>query len=92
MRQTRRAGILRETSRLVRGDDFPSSVLDRTYIVAAGLKHWLGRGDYSYVMDYAASFSEFWRISQGRWRMGALGRDRNAEAGVAGDVQTPART
>jgi hypothetical protein len=28
-----------------------------------GLMHWLGRGDHSYVMDYASAFSEFWRVS-----------------------------
>jgi hypothetical protein len=50
--------------------------------------HWVGRGDYSYVMDYAASFSEFWRVSQGRWDMNPLSRDRTVKTSVAGDVQT----
>ena len=91
VRQTRRAGILREATWLIRRPDFPVAVLDRTYIAAAGLKHRLGRGDYSYVMDYAAAFSEFWRVSQGRWRMDPLSRDRSSQPGVAADVQTTVR-
>jgi asparagine synthase (glutamine-hydrolysing) len=92
VRQARRAGILREAARLVRSADFPSRVLDRRYVAAAGLMHWLGRGDYSYVMDYAASFSEFWRLSQGRWRLDPLMRDGTAHSGVAGDELTTPRT
>jgi hypothetical protein len=69
LRKERRAGILGEASRLVRRDDFPAPILDRAYVVGAGLLHWLGRGDYSYVMDYASSFSEFFRVSEGRWQL-----------------------
>jgi hypothetical protein len=53
----------------VRRHDFPAPILDRAYVVGAGVLHWLGRGDYSYVMDYASSFSEFFRVSEGRWQL-----------------------
>jgi asparagine synthase (glutamine-hydrolysing) len=88
VRRARRRGILGEATRLLRRSDFPMAVLDRRYVAAAGLMHWMGRGDYSYVMDYAASFSEFWRAAQGRWQFDTLSRDGSAAAGVAGDVQT----
>ncbi len=91
VRRTRRAGILGEAASLLRGKHFPAAVLGRPFIAAAGLKHWLGRGDYSYVMDYAASFSEFWRAAEGRWRMTPIGRDGMSPASVAGDVQTTLR-
>ena len=88
VRRTRRRGILAETGRLLRRREFPASVLDRRYVAAAGLMHWLGRGDYSYVMDYAASFSDFWRTADGRWRFDFPSRDRSTAGGVARDVQT----
>ena len=88
VRRARRRGILGETARLLRRAGFPAAVLDGRYVAAAGLMHWLGRGDYSYVMDYAASFADFWRVAQGRWQLGVPLRDRDAAARVAGDVQT----
>jgi len=92
VRRSRRAGILREARQLARSDDFPAAVLDRRYVAAAALMHWLGRGDYSYVMDYAASFSELWRVAHGRWHLGGSQRDGSRHTGVAGDVQTSLRT
>jgi len=91
VRRSRRSGILGEAARLLRARSFPSPLLDRRYLAAAGVMHWLGRGDYSYVMDYAASFSTFWSVSQGRWRLDAGPRDRTSGAGVARDVQTTSR-
>jgi hypothetical protein len=87
VRRERRAGILNEATRLIRSSDFPAPILDRRYVVAAGLLHWLGRGDYSYVMDYASSFSQFWRVAQGRWRLGMPTSDGNAGGGVARDMR-----
>ena len=83
VRRSRRPGMLAEAARLLRGRSFPSPLLDRRYVAAAGVMHWLGRGDYSYVMDYAANFSTFWSVSQGRWRLGAGTRDAASGAGVA---------
>ena len=91
VRRSRRSGILGEAARLLRTRSFPSPLLDRRYVAAAGVMHWLGRGDYSYVMDYAANFSTFWNVSQGRWRLDAGPRDRTSGAGVARDVQTTSR-
>jgi asparagine synthase (glutamine-hydrolysing) len=91
VRRTRRAGIIGEATRLIRNRDFPSAVLDRRYVAAAGLLHWLGRGDYSYVMDYASSFSQFWRVAEGRWQLGLAGRDGTSSAGVGGDMQNSIR-
>ena len=82
VRRGRRPGMLAEAARLLRGRSFPSPLLDRRYVAAAGVMHWLGRGDYSYVMDYAANFSTFWSVSQGRWRLGPGPRDGRSGAGV----------
>jgi asparagine synthase (glutamine-hydrolysing) len=87
VRRERRAGILKEATRLVRDSDFPAPILDRRYVVAAGLLHWLGRGDYSYVMDYASSFSQFWRVAEGRWRLGLPTSDGNGGGAVAQDMR-----
>ena len=91
-RRSRRAGIVRAATRLARSDGFPASVLDRRYVGAAGLLHWLGRDDYSYVLDYASSFSELWRVAHGRWRLDASRRDPSTRATVARDVQTSLRS
>jgi hypothetical protein len=92
VRRGRRAGILGETARLLSGRTFPTPLLDRRYLVAAGLMHWMGRGDYAYVMDYAASFSEYWRVSDGRWRLDVPHRDAARSGRVAGDVKTAQRS
>jgi hypothetical protein len=69
VRRERRAGILGEAARLVRASDFPAPILNRGHVAAAGLLHWLGRGDYAYVMDYAGALLQFWRVSEGRWNL-----------------------
>jgi hypothetical protein len=87
LRRERRASIVGEATRLARSKDFPAPILHRAYVVAAGLLHWLGRGDYSYVMDYASSFSQFWRVSERRWDLSLPPRDGNTGPSVAGDVR-----
>jgi hypothetical protein len=91
VRRERRAGILTEATRLIRSSDFPVPILDRRYVVAASLLHWLGRGDYSYVMDYASSFSQFWRVAEGRWRLAMPTRDGNGGGAVAQDMRNSVR-
>jgi hypothetical protein len=90
-RRERRAGILRQAIRLIRASEFPAAILERRYVAAAGLLHWLGRGDYSYVMDYANSFSQFYRVAEGQWRLSVPGGDRSSDGKVAGDVRNSLR-
>jgi hypothetical protein len=78
MRRSRRRGILREATALATRLDFPSPLLDRRYVIAAGILHWLGRADYSYVMDYATTFSTLWSVSQRRWSLDARQRSNAA--------------
>lgn len=69
VRRSRRATILGETARVVFSRSFPRPLLNRQYLIAATVAHWLGVGDYSYAIDYAKSFSEMWGASGGRWAL-----------------------
>jgi hypothetical protein len=68
-RRRRRNLIVGEAVRALRSPFFPKPLLRRPYILAASIKHWLGAGDYSYVMEYAATLESFWRISEGQWSL-----------------------
>ena len=82
VRRDRRASILSDTARLVRSEQFPAPLLDRRYIVAAGLLHWAGVGDYSYAVDYAKTFADLWRVSEGRWSLATGDRSAAASSGA----------
>ena len=72
VRRDRRKHIVEEMGRVIRSKFFPRSVLDRRYLLAATLAHWLGVGDYSYAVDYAKAFTEMWSVASGRWKRPAM--------------------
>ena len=86
MRRRRQRSILREATNLATRLDFPSPLLDRRYVIAAGILHWLGRADYSYVMDYATTFSALWGVSQRRWSLDTM---RPSKATTAAQSTNP---
>lgn len=69
VRRKRRSSILGETASVLFSESFPRPLLDRRYLIAATLGHWLGLGDYSYAVDYAKAFTELWGVSAGRWKL-----------------------
>jgi hypothetical protein len=69
VRRSRRAGILGETARVAFSRTFPRTLLDRRYLVATSFAHWVGLGDYGYVLEYAKAFSEMFGVSNGRWAL-----------------------
>jgi hypothetical protein len=69
IRRARRSGILGEAARMAFSRSFPGPILDRRYLVAASIAHWVGVGDYGYVLDYAKAFSEMFGNSNGRWAL-----------------------
>ena len=85
IRRERRAGILKEATRLVRGSDFPAPILDRRYVVAAGLLHWLGRGTTptSWTTRARSRSSGGWPRAGGDW-----GCRRVTETLVAPSLET----
>ena len=72
VRRERRHQIIAETARVMFSRSFPRSVLDRRYLVAASVAHWLGVGDYSYAVDYAKAFTDMWSVASGRWELPAM--------------------
>jgi hypothetical protein len=72
-RQKRRRTIVGEAMRSLKSPFFPGRLFRRGYILASSIKHWLGRGDYSYVMEYAATLETLWRLSDGRWSLDSDG-------------------
>lgn len=87
-RRERRAGILREAAHLLGSASFPAPLIKRARVGTAGIVHWLGGGDYAYVMDIASNLSALWRVSEGRWQLDPISRDAREERPVALDVQT----
>ena len=65
-RQSRRRTILGEMARVLRARRFPA-LLNRPYLVAASVLHWLGAGDYGYAVDWANAFVDYWQVTEGRW-------------------------
>jgi hypothetical protein len=76
VRRQRRRSILGETARLLLSGKFPGPLLDRRYLVAASLAHWLGVGDYAYAVDYANAFTDMWKVANGRWALTPNGDTR----------------
>ena len=72
VRRERRDQIVGEMARLIWSRSFPRSVLDRRYLLAATLAHWLGVGDYSYAVDYAKALTQMWAVASGRWTVPAM--------------------
>jgi hypothetical protein len=72
VRRERRQQIVSETARVMFSRSFPRSVLDRRYLLAASVAHWLGVGDYSYAVDYAKAFTDMWSVASGRWELPAM--------------------
>jgi len=75
-RRGRRRRIVRDTARVLFSRAFPRSVLDRRYLMAVSLAHWLGMGDYAYAVDYATAFTTMSSVSGGRWEFAPLGPTR----------------
>ena len=48
---------------------FPDQLLNRPYLIAAAVGHWLGVNDYAYAVDYAKGFTDMWRVASGRWAL-----------------------
>ena len=69
VRRERRRGILREAARVASTRPFPHQLLNRPYLIAAAIGHWLGVNDYAYAVDYAKGFTDMWRVSAGRWAL-----------------------
>jgi hypothetical protein len=69
IRRARRSGILGEAARMAFSRSFPGPILDRRYLLAASVAHFVGVGDYGYVLDYAKAFSEMFGNSNGRWAL-----------------------
>jgi hypothetical protein len=59
--------IVHEAARAIWSPTFPGPLLNRWYLLAGSVLHWLGRGDYSYVLEYADRLDGLWRVSHGRW-------------------------
>ena len=76
VRRERRQQIVGETARLLVSRSFPRSVLDRRYLLAASLAHWLGVGDYAYAVDYAKAFTDMWTVASGRWELPEMKSNR----------------
>jgi len=73
VRRQRRRSIVGETARVLTSGAFPTPLLDRRYLVAASLAHWLGVGDYAYALDYANAFTGMWKVADGRWTLAPNG-------------------
>lgn len=71
VRRERRQQVVAETARVMFSRSFPRSVLDRRYLLAATVAHWLGVGDYAYAVDYAKAFTDMWTVASGRWELPA---------------------
>jgi asparagine synthase (glutamine-hydrolysing) len=71
VRRKRRQQVVAETARVMFSRSFPRSVLDRRYLLAATVAHWLGVGDYAYAVDYAKAFTDMWTVASGRWELPA---------------------
>ena len=71
-RRRRRRRIVGDTTRVLFSRSFPRSVLDRRYLMAVSLAHWLGMGDYAYAVDYARAFTTMSSVSGGRWEFAPL--------------------
>ena len=72
VRRERRKQIVAEMAQVIWSKSFPRSVLDRRYLLAATLVHWLGLGDYSYAVDYAKALTQMWSVASGRWTVPAM--------------------
>jgi asparagine synthase (glutamine-hydrolysing) len=69
IRRRRRRGILGEVARVATIRPFPHRLLNRPYLIAAAIGHWLGIDDYAYAVDYAKGFTDVWRVASGRWAL-----------------------
>jgi asparagine synthase (glutamine-hydrolysing) len=67
LRRRRQRTIVHEAARAIWSPTFPGPLLNRWYLLAGSVLHWLGRGDYSYVLEYADRLDGLWRVSHGRW-------------------------
>ena len=65
----RRRSIVGETARVLMSGTFPTPLLDRRYLLAASVAHWLGVGDYAYAVDYANAFTDMYKVANGRWTL-----------------------
>ena len=69
VRRQRRRSIVGETARVLMSGTFPTPLLDRRYLLAASVAHWLGVGDYAYAVDYANAFTDMYKVANGRWTL-----------------------
>lgn len=68
-RRTLRKRLSRQATNLLRSKKFPTDVLNRRYLGVAALAHRFGWRDYSYIIDAATVFHDFWAKCDGDYRL-----------------------
>lgn len=65
--RTRRKDRITKAALMLRDRTFPESVIRRWYVRTATLIHQTGLRDYSYVIDAASTYQNYWRICGGNY-------------------------
>lgn len=78
--------LLRQAQEMVRAQDFPSAILRRSYLGLTSLIYQLGLRDYSYVIEVARRYHQYWKVCGGRYAVPWASANHSSSANA---VQAP---
>ncbi len=76
--------LLRQAREMIRARDFPSAILNRSYLRLTSLIYQLGLRDYSYVIDVARKYHKYWRVCGGRYATPGMSATHDSSISSAG--------